>query len=199
MGEENMRRLWVSGYRSYELNVFQDNDPKVTIIKEVLKSRLKNFLDQQADEFWLITGPQMGSERWAVEVGKALQADYPQLKIAMMFPFAQFGQQWNETNQVKLAEAKAGLNFSAEVSDKPYQSPQQLRNYQQFMLTHTDAALFIYDPEHPGKTQYDYRAANKYCEQTNYQVHLVDFDELQEAAEEWQEREHERQAEKYGY
>lgn len=198
-GGKTMRRLWVSGYRSYELNVFQDDDPKVTVIKTVLKERLTAMLDQQAGEFWLISGPQMGSERWAIEVGKQLQKDYPQLKLAMMMPFAEFGQQWNEDNQIKLAQAKAIVNFSADVSDKPYQSPQQLRNYHQFMLTHTDGALFLYDPEHAGKTKYDYQAAIHYAEQQDYPVQLIDFDELQEAAAEWQERERERQTEKYGY
>lgn len=27
-----MQRLWVTGYRSYELNVFGDRDPKITVI-----------------------------------------------------------------------------------------------------------------------------------------------------------------------
>ena len=26
-----MRRLWITGYRSYELNVFKDDDPKVAV------------------------------------------------------------------------------------------------------------------------------------------------------------------------
>ena len=30
-----MRRLWITGYRSYELNVFKDDDPKVAVIKAV--------------------------------------------------------------------------------------------------------------------------------------------------------------------
>lgn len=32
-----MKRAWITGYRSYELNIFKDNDPKVQVIKEVLK------------------------------------------------------------------------------------------------------------------------------------------------------------------
>lgn len=194
-----MNRLWVSGYRSYELNVFQDDDPKVKIIKRVLIDRLSSLLEQSTDEFWIITGPQMGVERWAIEISQKLKADYPQLKVAMMLPFGDFGKQWNEDNQLKLSTARQLTDFSAEVSDKPYQSPQQLRNYQRFMLTHTDMALFVYDPEHEGKPKYDYQKANQYCIENDYQVQLIDFDELQEAANEWQEREREKQAEKYGY
>ena len=32
-----MRRLWITGYRSYELSTFRDDDPKITVIKHVLK------------------------------------------------------------------------------------------------------------------------------------------------------------------
>ena len=57
-----MRRLWVTGYRSYELNTFKDDDPKVLVVKRVLTARLKSYLDESSDEFWVITGPQLGTE-----------------------------------------------------------------------------------------------------------------------------------------
>ncbi|WP_281510461.1 SLOG family protein, partial [Lactobacillus taiwanensis] len=28
-----MKRLWVTGYRSYELSIFSDKDPKLAVIK----------------------------------------------------------------------------------------------------------------------------------------------------------------------
>lgn len=187
-----MRRLWVTGYRSYELNVFKDDDPKVKVIKKVLMNNIKNRLEENDDEFWLITGPQLGVERWAVECGLALQADFSQLKLAVMLPFAEFAKKWNESNQEKLAMLIKRVNFSAEVSTQSYQSPQQLRMYQQFMLNHTDQQLIIYDPDHEGKPKYDYQAAQR---RDDYPVQVIDFDELQEAAVEWNEEERERQLE----
>lgn len=47
-----MKRVWVTGYRSYELNIFKDNDPKVQVIKEVLKNYLRAQLELNDDEFW---------------------------------------------------------------------------------------------------------------------------------------------------
>ena len=88
-----MRRLWITGYRSYELNVFKDDDPKVAVIKDVLSRELKARLEESDEEFWLITGPQLGTEQWAIEVALKLRDDYPQLKISMMLPFTEFGQQ----------------------------------------------------------------------------------------------------------
>lgn len=187
-----MNRIWITGYRSYELNVFKDDEPKVKIIKSVLENYLRGLLEQSDEEFWIITGPQMGTERWAAEIGLKLKTDFQQVKVAIIFPFAEFGQQWNENNQLKLAGVADQVDFTGDVSDKPYQSPQQLRNYQQFMLTHTDEALFLYDLEHEGKTKYDYRAAEKYSEENQYNIELIDFDELQEAANEWEERQREK-------
>ena len=172
-----MKRVWITGYRSYELNIFKDNDPKVQVIKEVLKNYLR---------------AQLGTERWGLEAALELQADFPQLKTALMFPFAEFGKQWNENNQLKLTSITQQVDFFANVSDKPYQSPQQLRNYQQFMLTHTDEAFLLYDPEYQGKTKYDYETIQKYKEEREYSMTFVDFDELQEEAEEWAERQREK-------
>lgn len=185
-----MRRLWVTGYRSYELNVFRDQDPKIKVIKQVLTDQLSSLLNEKDDEFWLITGPQLGVERWAAEVGLALKQDYSQLKVAIMLPFADFAQKWNENNQEKLATIKEKVDFSATVSAHPYQSPQQLRVYQRFMLDHTDRMLMVYDPEFEGKPKYDYAVASR---QEDYPLTLVDFDDLEEAANEWAEAEREKQ------
>ena len=189
-----MRRLWITGYRSYELNVFKDDDPKVTVIKDVLSRELKARLEESDEEFWLITGPQLGTEQWAIEIALELKEDYPRLKVSMMLPFTEFGQQWNENNQAKLAKLQSAVDFSASVSEHPYQSPQQLRAFQRFMLTHTDEALLIYDPDHEGKEKYDYKAIQKFQQDNDYSYRLIDFDELQETAIEWQERQ--RDAEK---
>ena len=55
------------------------------------------------------------------------------------------------------------------------------------MLEHTDRALLLYDPEHPGKTKYDYEAIKKYQEKSDYPLDIIDFYDLQEAAKEYEE------------
>lgn len=67
-----MHRLWISGYRSYELNVFGDKDPKIAVIKYALKNYLVNLLEEgQLD--WIITGANLGVEQWSAEVGIELR------------------------------------------------------------------------------------------------------------------------------
>ena len=184
-----MKRLWTTGYRAYELGVFDEKNPKVAVIKDVLQKQLRYQLDSTSEDFWLITGPQMGVERWSIESSLTIKVDYPQLKIALMEPYADFAARWNENNQARLAAIKAQVDFAGRVSEKKYESPEQLRAYQNFMLHYTDGALLIYDPEREGKTVWDWRAINRYREQNaDYSMRMIDFDELQEAAEEYSER-----------
>lgn len=183
-----MKRLWTTGYRAYELGVFDEKNPKVAVIKDVLQKQLRYQLDSTSEDFWLITGPQMGVERWSIESALTIKVDYPQLKIALMEPYADFAARWNENNQARLAAIKAQVDFAGRVSEKKYESPEQLRAYQNFMLHYTDGALLIYDPEREGKTVWDWRAINRYREQNaDYSMRMIDFDELQEAAEEYSE------------
>ena len=184
-----MKRLWTTGYRAYELGVFDEKNPKVAVIKDVLQKQLRYQLDSTSEDFWLITGPQMGVERWSIESALTIKVDYPQLKIALMEPYADFAARWNENNQARLAAIKAQVDFAGRVSEKKYESPEQLRAYQNFMLHYTDGALLIYDPEREGKTVWDWRAINRYREQNaDYSMRMIDFDELQEATEEYSER-----------
>ncbi|MEQ6218436.1 DUF1273 domain-containing protein [Levilactobacillus brevis] len=180
-----MSRLWLTGYRSYELGVFGSQDPKLLVIKDTLKKLLIGKLENGMD--WLITGGQLGVEQWAAEVGLALKPDYPELKIAMMTPFADFGSSWNENNRGTYTQLASRVDFHQSVSEQPYHGPQQLRNYQEFMLTHTDEAVMVYDLEVEGKPRYDYEAITRFAEQHAYPLTLIDMDWLQESANEYQE------------
>lgn len=105
-----MTSLLVTGYKSFELGIFKDKDPKVTIIKKAIKRDFKRFLDDGVD--WMIFTGNLGFEFWALEVAKELQQDYP-LKLATLFPFETHGQNWNEANQTKLAAFKQKLILSS--------------------------------------------------------------------------------------
>lgn len=179
-------RLWVTGYRSYELNVFNDKDPKKDVIKAVIKNNLKESCDSGST--WIITGGQLGVEQWTVEAVVELKEEYPELKVALMLPFADLGGNWQDEKKQRLMELKQKADFCASVSKQPYSSPQQLKNYQRFMLDHTEGALLIYDPDYPGKTKFDYQAIKQRQEKANYTVQLVEMLDLQDAASELNEQ-----------
>lgn len=188
-----MLRLWVTGYRNYEMGTYGDKDPKIIVIKYALKRVLK---EQIADGLeWVITGGQLGIEQWTVEVVTELKAEFPSLKVAIMLPFQSFGSQWQANSQAKLQGLLAKSDFAESISNAPYQGPQQLQNYQKFMLEHTDGALLVYDTEFEGKTLYDYRVIRKQQAITPYPLTLIDMDRLQEYATEYAEI----QAEKHNF
>ena len=125
-------RLWITGYRSYELGIFNDNDPKVAVIKYCLENNLNSLLEKGLE--WVITGGQLGTEQWALEVAEKIAMTNFELKTSLMYPFSEFGSNWKEDKKIKLKELEENCDFSAKVSSRPYESPQQLRNYQRFML-----------------------------------------------------------------
>ena len=57
-----MTSLLVTGYKSFELGIFKDKDPKVTIIKKAIKRDFKRFLDDGVD--WMIFTGNLGFEFW---------------------------------------------------------------------------------------------------------------------------------------
>lgn len=180
-----MKRLWITGYRAYELQIFSESDPKYQVIDYALQKLITQAVEDGTE--WVITGGQLGIEQMAAKAALTLKADYPELKVSVILPFTHFGSQWKEDNQAKLAQVVSQVDFTGNVSNQDYSSPQQLRNYQSFMLSHTDGALFIYDEEHEGKSQYEFNAARKWQEKNDYPVQQVDFDELQEYSYDYQE------------
>lgn len=180
-----MKRLWVTGYRSYELSIFSDKDPKLAVIKYALNNYFKRLLEEGKID-WVISGANLGIEQWALETAVQLQDEYD-IHTALMTPYLEFSKRWNENNQTKYQNLLEQVDFTASTSNYPYMSPSQLKNYQNFMLGHTDRAVLIYDPEHPGKPKYDYDVIEKYQEQHDYPGDIIDFYDLQEAAEEYEE------------
>lgn len=178
-------RLWITGYRSYELGVFANNDPKIKVIKGLLKKFFEQKFNNGLE--WVITSGQLGVEQWAVEAAVELKEEYPELKISLMFPFSEFGGQWNEQNRARLSDLESKVDFCASISKQPYQSPIQLKNFQRFMLNHTDEATLIYDPEYPGKSKYDLQVIERYSETHDYPLTMFGMDDLQDAANEFQE------------
>lgn len=174
-------RLWLSGYRSYELSIFNEKDPKLTVLRYALQQELKNLLENGLE--WIITSGQLGIEQWGCQEALKLKTAYPHLKIALMTPYIDFSKTWNEHHQLKFSELQDQCDFYASISNEPYTGVKQLQNYQTFMLEHTDQAFFVYDPQFEGKLNYAYQAILKYQQLHSYPMHLLEMDQLQEYAQ----------------
>ncbi len=181
-----MNRIWITGFRDYELGIFNNKDPKLTVINYALNKILTNAINDGCE--WLITGGQLGIEQWAVEQALQLkETTFPEFKIAMMTPFIDFGKNWKETKQLKLNALKEGVDFNSSVFNTPYKNPQQLKDYQNFMLAHTENSVIFYDTEVPNsRAKFEYNAMQNHANNHEYPVRLIDFERLQEYADEYQ-------------
>ena len=79
--------IYVSGYRSFELGVLKENDPKIQVVKNVLK-RTPSVSRRRAG---------MGTCQW--EFGRrtmgcanssGIEEEYPELSLGILYPFSDF-------------------------------------------------------------------------------------------------------------
>lgn len=101
---DRLKVMYISGYRSFELGVFKENDPKITVIKKVLKKEIQQLVEEGLE--WVLTSGNLGIETWVTEVVAELKQEYPELKLGIIYPFKEFGNNWNENNQEKLRMAE---------------------------------------------------------------------------------------------
>ncbi|WP_429949953.1 hypothetical protein IGJ55_001490 [Enterococcus sp. AZ170] len=174
---EIVKTLYVTGYKSFEIGAFQDNDPKITVIKNLLKKEIIGYLDIGLE--WVLVSGNLGTEIWAAEVVAELKNDYPELKLGLVYPFKDFGSNWNEKNRANLEKIELLADFVDSVSHQPYKSPAQLKMHTKFLLEHSGAALLIYDKEYPGKTEYFLKDAERFSEKFPYEIRLITMDDLQ--------------------
>lgn len=165
--------LLVSGYRGFELGVFNENDDRISIIKKAIRRDLERFCNDGLE--WLIFTGNLGFEVWVLEVANELKADYD-LKIATIFCFANQGENWSESNQEKLAAFKQ-VDF-VKYSFAAYESPSQFKQYHQFLMANTDAAYLFYDEEHETNLKYLYRT----MKEANFPIYQLRFDDLNDIA-----------------
>ena len=178
---ETIQRIYVTGYQSYELGIFSEQDPRVQVIKNVLKKELTALIENGLE--WVMISGSLGTEIWTGQVVKELKQEYPEIKLAVIFPFEEFGNNWKEHNQLLLSELIQTADYVDSVSHQPYQNPQQFKNHVNFLLQHTEAALLVYDTEYPGKSKFFLADVEKFQEQNPYDLLTITMDDLENSSD----------------
>ncbi|EOT47589.1 MULTISPECIES: DUF1273 domain-containing protein [Enterococcus] len=176
---QTSQTILISGYRNYEIGVFQEKDPKIAVIKKSLKSSCIQLIEEGAT--WFLISGALGVEVWAAEVILELKQEY-EVSLGVISAYTEFYAKWNEKNQQVIQTILEQADFVDAVSRKPYESPQQLKNHTQFLLTHTNGCLLLYDEEYPGKSQYLLADAKRYQLEHSYEILYITMDDLQNAA-----------------
>ena len=170
-----MTTVFITGYKAFELGLSNDKDIRVKVIKAAIRRDLLRYLEEGVD--WFIFSGNLGFEYWALEIAKGLQEEYG-CKLATIFPFENHGENWNEANQVKLADFKQ-VDF-VKYAYTRYENPQQFRDYNQFLVSNSDQAYVFYDEERESNLKYLWQMMK---EQEDYPVKRLSFDDLNEVAE----------------
>ncbi|WP_456274278.1 DUF1273 domain-containing protein [Bacillus sp. AK031] len=174
----------VTGYKSFELGIFKEDDQALKYIKKAIQKQLESLLEEGLE--WVLISGQMGTELWAAEVVFDLQLDYPDLKLAILTPFLKQEENWNEKNKEYYDMILSQADFVDSVSKQPYTSPAQFRNKDNLLLHKSDTVVVLYDEEKEGSPQYFYRMAKQYQENHPLEIRQITFMDLQWIVEEEQ-------------
>jgi uncharacterized phage-like protein YoqJ len=168
--------LAISGYKPFELGIFQQDHPSVAFIKLAIRKKIIEMIEDGLK--WVLISGQLGVELWAAEVIFELQLLYPDVKLAVITPFLDQEKGWNEKNQEWYETILAGADYIDSVSKRGYEKPWQLRLKNQFFIEKSDGLLLLYDQEKEGSPKYLYEMSKK-VQQQSYPVHLITFYDLQ--------------------
>ena len=144
-----MKTLLIAGYTAFDISLFDEKDIKLTVIKLAIRKKLESLASEGLE--WLIFGGNLGFEYWVLQVALEMKNDYD-FKLATIFPFKTHGQNWNESNQTKLALFKQ-VDFIQYAYDA-YENPGQFREYNTFLIQNADGAFVFYDEENETKLKF---------------------------------------------
>lgn len=79
-----MNAITITGYKPYELNIRDDKDEKILVIKEAIKRSLLRYLENGVE--WVLLSGQPGVETWAFDLIQELKEAYT-IYTAIVPPF----------------------------------------------------------------------------------------------------------------
>ncbi|WP_077621005.1 DUF1273 domain-containing protein [Bacillus sinesaloumensis] len=179
-----MKVVAITGYKPFEIGIFGQDHPGVHYIKLALKKQLIPLVEDGLE--WVIISGQLGVELWAAEITYELQESYPDLKLAVITPFLEQEEKWNETNKEYYQFILSQADYVNSITNRKYDNPSQFRLKNAFFLEKSDALLIFYDEEKDGSPRYIYSDAKKKAEVDGYSLITINSYDLQAIVEEEQ-------------
>nr|WP_284139650.1 DUF1273 domain-containing protein [Virgibacillus sp. LDC-1] len=175
-----MKVLAVTGYKSFELNIFKADDKRIDVIKYALRKHIVRFIEEGLE--WVIVSGQIGVEMWAAEIVMELQEEYP-IRLGFFPPFENQESRWPEPIQQVYQELMFGADFFEPIYKGDYKAPYQFRAKNMWFVDKSDGCLMLMDEEFPGSTRFFYEQAKKHA---SYLVFIIRPEDLEDAALELQ-------------
>ncbi|MBA2872443.1 putative phage-like protein YoqJ [Anoxybacillus calidus] len=176
--------LAITGYKPYELGIFHHQHQAIPFIKKAIAKQLIPLAEDGLE--WVIISGQLGVELWAAEVVFDLQAVYPHLQLAILTPFLDQEENWNEENKEYYEFILSQADFVDSITKRKYENPGQFRLKNQFIVEKSDGLLIVYDDEKEGSPKFMLDVAKKKAETRKYDIFPITFYDLQAIIEEEQ-------------
>lgn len=176
--------LAITGYKSFELGIFQKDHLGITYIKKALKKQLVPLIEDGLE--WVIISGQMGTELWAAEVILELKQQYSTIQLAVLTPYLEQQSKWNEANKEMYETILLKADFVDSITKRPYENPSQLKLKNQYIIQKSDALLVFYDHEKEGSPIFMVQEAQKKLEQGNYDIFYITSYDIEDIVNEEQ-------------
>ncbi|WP_017727904.1 DUF1273 domain-containing protein [Halalkalibacterium ligniniphilum] len=171
-----MKTLAVTGYKSHELGIFDQNHEGIHYIKKAFEKRLIPLIEEETE--WFVISGQIGVELWVAEVVLQLKEIYPDIKLAVLTPFLKQEENWQEQTKEYYQHILSQADFVESITKRPYESRAQLRLKNEFIISKTDGLLLLYDEEKPGAPSYYLDVAKKRQEHDEYPILYITPNDL---------------------
>ncbi len=174
----------ISGYKPFELGIFQHDHPAAEYIKIAMKKSLIPLLEEGLE--WVMISGQLGVELWDVEAVLELQEVYPDHKISVFTPFLNQEETWKESNKEWYESILAGADHVDSSTRRPNENPSQFKLKNQVCVEKSDVLILLYDPEKEGNPKFIYETAKKYQGTNIYDIRMITLYDLQMIVEQEQ-------------
>ncbi|UCZ51499.1 SLOG family protein [Bacillus shivajii] len=175
--------LAVTGYKPHEIGIFNEKHEHLPYLKQAIKKKIQH-LKEEYDINWFITSGQPGVELWAAEAAIELKEIYSDIKVGTLAPFFEQEERWQDPLKDLYLKVWENSDYKDYITKRKYESPQQLKLKNQFIIDKSDALLVLYDEYTEGSPEYYLTYAKKKGEATGYPIIYLTPDEIEETIRE---------------
>ncbi len=168
-------RVFITGYRHYELGIFKDSQPEVKVLRDFLRQRIINLAEEGAE--WFIIQGYTGIEMYAANEIIDLKEDYD-IKLGVLKPFHKFDDRYNESDKINLNNILEHADFHQFIFEREYGDPAMFKAINQFVTSNTDYGLIVYDSETETNLKYIYSLMLELSEKSHYNIERIQFDDI---------------------
>lgn len=179
-----MKRVVFSGYKSFELGVFDVDDKRIEFIKKAIEKRILELIDNGLE--WVLISGQYGVELWGAEVVLDLKEAGYNINLGVIPPFENQEVRWPEPVQQKYNEIIMLADFFKPLFKGEYKGSFQFAQKNKWLIDKSDGCLLLLDEENPGSIKFFLNEAKDYQKREDYPIWLITPFDLEDAVQELQ-------------